>query len=136
MRRFPLHALGACTFAVLLVGCQSALEPVPQVRQPPLPPPVQSLSFEIAGPFQINASGSFSWAAFAFGGSGAYQYRWEVTRLAAQQIPLTTTERELSLFVADSDGDIVLTLTVTSGNEIRVRRFEVRNCIGGCDSGP
>ncbi len=136
MLRFPLHALRACTCAVLLAGCQSAVEPTPQRLQPQPPPPVQSLSFEIAGPFQIDASGSFSWEAFAFGGSGAYQYRWEVTRLAGQQIPSTTTERDLSLFVAHSDGDIVLTLTVTSGSEIRVRRFEVRNCIGGCDSGP
>jgi hypothetical protein len=130
MRRFPFHALHACTCAVLLVGCQSTFEPVP-----PAPPaaPQQSLSFEIAGPSQIDATGSFSWEAFAFGGSGAYQYQWDVTRLAGQQFVTTNTERKLSLFVADGDGDMLLTLTVTSGNEIRVQRFGVRNCIGGCD---
>jgi len=43
----------------------------------------------------------------------------------------TATARELSLLVADTD-DIVLTLTVKSGNEIRVESFGVRNCIAGC----
>ena len=133
MRRFRLPALHSCvTCAVLLIGCQSTLEPV----QPTPPPPAsQSLSFEIAGPSQIDISGPFSWEAFAFGGSGVYQYQWEVTRLALQEIT-TGTGRELSLLVADTDGDMLLTLTVTSGNEVRVQRFGVRNCIGGCDAAP
>jgi len=132
MRRSLFHALRACTCAALLVGCESAVAPV----HPTPPPPAQSLSFEIAGPSRIDATGSFSWEAFAFGGSGAYQYQWDVTRLAGQQFVTTNTERKLSLFVADADGDMLLTLTVTSGNEIRVQRFGVRNCIGGCDSSP
>jgi VCBS repeat-containing protein len=129
MRRFPLPALCAyTTCAVLLVGCQSAVEP----HQPAPPPPSgQSLSFEISGPSQIDASGPFSWEAFAFGASGEYQYRWEVTRQAGQQLT-TTAQRKLSLLVADTDGDLLLTLTVRSGNEIRVESFSVRNCIGGC----
>ena len=54
MRRFPLPALCACTTcAVLLVGCQCAVEP----HQPAPPPPSgQSLSLEISGPSQIHAS--------------------------------------------------------------------------------
>lgn len=129
MRRFPLLALHVCTGAVLLIGCEAAVAPVPPA--PPLPPS-QSLSFEIGGPSRIDANGSFSWEAFVFGGSGAYQYRWEVTRQAGGQITAATSERTLSLLVAEADGDIVLTLTVTSGNEVRVRSFAVRNCIGGC----
>src|SRR4051794_32178031 len=116
MRGFSLHALRACTFAALLVGCQSAVAPVQPTSAPP-PPPGQSVSFEIAGPSQIDTVGSFSWEAFAFGGSGAYQYRWEVTRHTGQQV--FTSERTLSLHVVDTDGDMVLTLTVTSGNQIR-----------------
>ncbi len=128
MRRFRLPALCACTtYAVLLIGCES---PVAIVPPPPAPPPAPSLSFEIAGPGRIDAAGSFHWVAFAFGGSGAYQYRWEVTGPHAS----TTTEQTLSLDVVDTDGDMVLTLTVISGSEIRVRSFGVRNCISGCDS--
>jgi len=130
MRRFPLPALCAyTTCAVLLVGCQSPVAPVPP------PPPVeqgQSLSFQISGPSQIDAGGSFSWEAFAFGGSGAYQYQWEVTRLAGQQYT-AGSERKLSLHVLDTDGDLVLRLTVTSGNQTRVQNLGVRNCIGGCN---
>jgi hypothetical protein len=129
MRRVPLFALTASvTSAVLLVGCQSAVAPV----QPAPPPPAeQSLSFQIAGPSQIDANGSFSWEAFAFGGSGQYQYLWEVTRQAGQQIT-TSTGRELSLLVTYPDGDLVLTLTVTSGSQRRVESLSVSNCIGGC----
>ena len=129
MRHFPLHALRACTCAALLVGCKSTFEVVPQ---PPPPPP--ALSFQIAGPSRIDVSGSFRWEALARGGSGAYQYQWEVTRLAGR-VPTTTpatTEQALSLLVAASDGDMFLTLAVTSGKERRVERFGVKNCIGGC----
>jgi len=132
MRRLPLPALHACTCAVLLIGCQSAVEPI---QQAPPRPPSQSLSFEISGPSQIDADGPFSWEVFAFGGSGQYQYQWRVTPLAGQQLTTTTNGQKLSLLVADGDGDMLLTLTVTSGNEIRVERFAVRNCIGGCETG-
>jgi hypothetical protein len=129
MRRFPLPALHACTCAVLLIGCQSAVAPV---QPTPPPPPSQSLSFEISGPSQIDAGGQFTWEAIAFGGSGAYQYQWEVTRLAGQQYT-AGSERKLSLHVLDTDGDLVLRLTVTSGNQTRVQNHGVRNCIGGCN---
>src|SRR5213075_1777043 len=129
MRRFPLPALYACTTcAVLLIGCQSPVAPV----QPTQPPPEPSLSFEIGGPSRIDAGGSFSWEAIAFGGSGAYQYRWEVTRHAGQQLT-TGSEQKLSLHVLETDGDLVLRLTVTSGDQTRVQNLDVRNCIGGCN---
>jgi hypothetical protein len=131
MRRLPLPALLAC--AVLLVGCESPAalhQATPST--PPRPPTEQSLSFEIAGPSQIDADGTFGWEAVAFGGSGQYQYRWDVTRQAGQQPTSTTTGRGLSLDVTDSDGDIVLRLTVTSGTQTRVESLGVRNCIGGC----
>jgi len=140
MRRFPLAALRGCaTYAVLLVGCQSTV--APDLSTPPPPPAQPSLSFEISGPSRIDANGPFGWEAFAFGGSGAYHYQWEVTRQAGQQATatqaaLTTTERKLSLLVTETDGSMVLRLTVTSGNEVRVESFDVRNCIGGCDAGP
>jgi hypothetical protein len=134
MRRFPFPALLACTTCVvLLVGCESPVafqQTTPST--PSRPPTEQSLSFEIAGPSQIDADGTFSWEAFAFGGSGQYQYRWEVTRQAGQQPTTTTTGRGLSLHVTDTDGDIVLRLTVTSGTQTRVESLAVRNCIGGC----
>src|SRR5258705_12591629 len=85
MRRFPLHALRACTCAALLVGCQSAVAPVqPTMTTPPPPPPAQSLSFEIAGPSRIDAGGAFTWEGFSFGGSGAVQNRWGTRHHAAE----------------------------------------------------
>jgi len=134
MHRFPLPALYACTAcAALLVGCQSpvALDQTTAPR-PPAQPTQPTLSFEISGPSQIDTNGPFSWVAFAFGGSGQYQYRWDVTRQAGQQPITTSSERGLSLLVTDSDGDMVLRLTVTSGNQTRVESLAVRNCIGGC----
>jgi len=134
MPRFPLPALRACTTcAVLLVGCQSPVAPVQSTAtRPPAQPAQPGLSFEIAGPSRIETTGPFSWVAFAFGGSGQYQYRWEVTRQGEQQPTTTTSEQGLSLLVTDSDGDMVLRLTVTSGNQTRVESLAVRNCIGGC----
>lgn len=135
MRRFPLPALRACTTcAVLLVGCQSTV--APDQATPPPPPAQPSLSFQIGGPSRIDAKGPFSWEAFAFGGSGEYQYRWEVTRQAGQQPTTTTIERKLSLLVTHTDGDIGLRVTVTSGTQTKVESFAVRNCIGGCEAGP
>ena len=134
MPRFPLPALRACTTcAVLLVSCQSpvALNQTTATR-PPAQPTQPGLSFEIAGPSQIDTNGPFSWEAFAFGGSGQYQYWWEVTRQGEQQPTTTTSGRKLSLLVIDTDGDMVLRLTVTSGNQTRVESLAVRNCIGGC----
>lgn len=131
MRRFPLTAL----LGVLLVGCQSSVAPyVPTPQQPS----GQSLSFEISGPSRIDYNGPVSWEAFAFGGSGAYQYRWEVTRLAGTQAAITTqattttVDRRFSLLVTETDGNLVLRVTVTSGDQVRVENFAVRNCIGGC----
>ena len=130
MHRFPLPALTTC--AVLLVGGQSPVA----LDQPTSPPPAQagqlSLSFEIGGPSQIDTKGPFSWEAFAFGGSGQYQYWWEVTRQGEQQSTTTTSGRTLSLLVTDTDGDMSLRLTVTSGNQTRVESLAVRNCIGRC----
>jgi hypothetical protein len=132
MRRVPLPVLLACTtYTVLLVGCQSTV--APKLSTPPASP---ALSFEIAGPSRIDANGPFSWDAIAFGGSGQYQYRWEVTRQAGQQPTTTTTGRKLSLVVTDTDGDMVLRLTVTSGDQTRAVTLAVRNCIGGCNAGP
>jgi len=129
MRHLPLPALYACTAcAVLLIGCESAVAPV---QPTPPPPPAQSLSFQISGPSQIDVSGSFSWEAFAFGGSGEYQYLWEVTRQAGQQITVSRG-RWLALLVTDTDGDLVLRLTVTSGNQRRVESLSVSNCIARC----
>ena len=127
MRRFPLHAYATC--AVLLIGCQSA-DPISSVPSAPPPPSGQSLSLEISGPSQIDAKGSFSWEAFAFGGSGAYQYEWIVTSSAGEFIA-GGTERELSLVVTGNN-DFLLTLTVSSGGQERVESLEVTNCIGGC----
>ena len=133
MRRFPFPALLACTAcAVLLVGCESPAALHQSTSSTPPTPTQQSLSFEISGPSQIDADGTFGWEAFAFGGSGQYQYRWEVTRQARQQPTTTTTGPGLSLHVTDTDGDIVLRLTVTSGAQTRVETLAVKNCIGGC----
>jgi len=138
MRRFPLLALRACTCAMLLVGCRATVDPGP--FSPP-PPPPQSVSFEISGPSRIDSSGPFSWQAIVFGGSGEYRYRWEVTHQAGQQSASTaqqpipaSTDRTLSLLVTDTDGDMVLRLTVTSDDQANVQSFRVRNCIRGCDA--
>jgi hypothetical protein len=133
MRRFPLRALRVCTGAVLLVACQSLVAPdQPTAPRPPAQPAQPSLSFQIAGPSRIDTNGPYAWEAFAFGGSGQYQYQWEVTRRGGQQLTTTTFARKLSLLVTDTDGDMVLRLTVTSGTLTRVESLGVRNCIGGC----
>ena len=126
MRRFPLHAYATC--AALLIGCES-----PVAVSPPAPPPNSepSLSVEISGPSQIDANGLFSWAAFAFGGSGAYRYDWIVANKSGKSI-MTTTQQKVSLRVSDTDGDLLLTLTVASGSQQSVETFRVTNCIGGC----
>jgi hypothetical protein len=138
MLRFPLVALRGCvTGAVLLIGCQSPVAPNLSTPPPPPPPPAQSfLSVEIAGPSRIDANGRFGWEAYAFGGSGEYHYLWEVTRQPGQPATPVTIERKLSLLVTETDGNLVLRLTVTSGNQVKVESFGVRNCIGGCDVGP
>jgi hypothetical protein len=127
MLRFPLHAYATC--AVLLIGCQSAVAPLPPA--PPAPPDVP-LSFQISGPSQIDTNGPFSWEAFAFGGSGFYEYQWLVTNRVGTLIT-SAINRKLSLLVDDTDGDLLLTMRVTSGGKTRVDTFAVRNCIGGCD---
>ena len=129
MRRISAFA----TLAVLLVGCQSPIPTDPEKSQP-----TPSLSAEIAGPSQINAIGQFSWEAFAFGGSGAYQYQWEVARQLGEQattatlVGTTGTQRKLSLQITGSGGDLLLRLTVRSGDQAYIGSIEVRNCIGGC----
>jgi len=127
MYRFPLHALAAFACAALLAACQSSVAPL----LPP-PPPDQPVWFEISGPSRIDANGSFSWEAIAFGGSGDYRYHWDVTRQAGQQAATATNGRMLSLPVTGTDGDMVLKVTVTSGTQTNVASFGVRNCIGGC----
>ena len=129
MRHFPLHAYAAC--AVLLIGCNSPVAPILSSAPPPPPPSGQSLSLEISGPSQLDSKGSFSWEAFAFGGSGAYQYEWVVTSSAGELIA-AGTQRELSLLITGND-DLLVTLTVTSGRQTRVESLEVTNCVGGCE---
>src|SRR2546430_16142383 len=103
MPRFPLPALRACTTcAVLLVGCQSPVAPVQSTApRPPAQPTQPTLSFEISGPSQIDTNGPFIWVAFAFGGSGQYQYRRDVTRQAGQQPITNISDRGMSLLVTD-----------------------------------
>ena len=139
MRRFPLPALLGCTIcAVLLVGCGS---PVGPYHATPSASPDPTLSFQIGGPSQIDAAGVFSWQVFAlYGGSGVYQYQWDVTHLggpqAATRIPAgVTTEPRLSLLVSENVGNMLVRLTVTSGDQVRVQTFVVRNCIDGCVAG-
>ena len=124
MRRFPLPALAV---VALLVGCQSTVEPV---LAPPAPPVQRTLSFQIAGPTRIDAKGSFTWEAIAFGGSGAYQYQWQVTSQAGSQG--NGTGRRLALIVTAADGDLLLSVRVSSGSQSKAQSVRVRNCIGGC----
>lgn len=139
MRRFPLPALLGCTIcAVLLVGCGSPIGPYHATRSASADP---TLSFQIGGPSRIDAAGLFSWEVFAlYGGSGVYQYQWEVTHLggpqAATRIPAgVTTEPRLSLLVSENGGNMLVRLTVTSGDQVRVGNFVVKNCIDGCVAG-
>ena len=129
MVRFPLPALAACTAcAVLLIGCEYPVEPVH--RRPE--PPAQPISIEIAGPVRIDANGAYTWEAIVLGGSGDNRYQWGVTSQGGQQPTTTTTERRLLLRVTGTDGDVLLRLTVASGDQTRVRSFGVKNCISGC----
>jgi len=130
MHRSPLSAFGVCTTCVvLLMGCESPVAP----QHPASPPPAQpALSVEITGPSQIDAEGTANWNAFAFGGSGSYQYEWVITRQAGEPLTRTATGPRLSLLVTSGDGDLLVSLSVSSGNESNGRSFRVRNCVGGC----
>ena len=133
MRRLQLSALRAgTTSALLLMGCQSSVAPGPLTP----PPEETSLSVEIGGPSRIDTAGNVTWEGYAFGGSGAYRYQWDVTHQASQQSAATTTGQRLSFIVAANDGDYLLKLTVTSGNQARIQSLEVRNCVGGCRAAP
>ena len=129
MRRYPFSALGICsTCVVLLAGCESTVAPI----LPPPPAGNPALSFEITGPIRIDAEGTFNWNAYAFGGSGEYQYRWEVTRQSGTPLTTSVTGPYLSLLVTTADGDLQVSLSVSSGTESSGRSFNVRNCVGGC----
>jgi hypothetical protein len=129
MRRFPFPALHACIIsAVLLIGCEYPVEPVYPHAQPQAEP----ISIMIAGPARIDANGAYTWEAIVIGGSGAYSYQWGVTSQGGQQPTTTTTERRLLLRVNGTDGDVLLKLTVASGDQTGVRSFGVKNCISGC----
>ncbi len=132
MRRLQLHALRACTTsALVLVGCRSTFE-----LGPSTPSQETALSVEIGGPSRIDTAGNVTWEGYAFGGSGTYQYRWDVTHQASQQSGTTTNGRRLSFVVSANDGDYLLNLTVTSGTQARIQSLEVRNCVGGCRAAP
>ena len=126
MRRFPLPAYATC--AALLIGCQSPVAVVPPAAPARSEP---SLSLEISGPSRIDNDDPHSWAAFAFGGSGSYEYHWIVTNQSGESI-MTTTKQEFSLHVKDTDGDVLLALTVASGSQKKAETFRVRNCIDTC----
>src|SRR2546428_12886120 len=113
MRRLPLPALHAgITCAVLLVACQSPVE-LPPPRQSP--PPAPSVSFEIAGPSRIDAGGSFTWGAFAFGGPRGYQYPGGGKRPAGEP-PATPKGRSVSPPLLGNDGGPAVGVTGGSGN--------------------
>ena len=126
MYRIPRIAIPACA-TLFLLACESGS------FDPPPPPPQsasRALSFEISGPSQIHAEGTYSWEAFAFGGTGEYQYQWDVTRRAG--IVTTMTQKKLSLHILESDGNFSLKLTVTSGAQAISQNRDVRNCISAC----
>jgi len=128
MYRIPRLAVPACV-TLFLLGCESPVAPWHPTNQPPPPPP--PLSVEISGPSQIDAEGTYTWEAFAFGGSGAYQYQWDVTRHAGGAVK-TFTQRKLSLHILATDGDYSLKLTLTSGAEVRSESLDVSNCMSRC----
>ena len=127
MYRIPRLAVPVCA-TLFLLGCES---PVAAPPPPPQPPPPVQLSVEITGPSEIRAEGTYSWQAFAMGGSGAYQYQWDVTSHAGGAVR-TMTGPKLTLHVLEADGDFSLTLTVTSGAAVRSDNRDVSNCINRC----
>src|SRR2546430_9068136 len=104
MRRFPLHALRACTCAVLLVGCQSTVAPIVLPASPPTPP----VSVEISGPSRVDAKGPYRWEAFAFGGSRGFCFRLVVMRQAGDS--MANTLQTLLLLLTHPAGGHGLTL--------------------------
>ena len=78
---------------------------------------------------QIDAEGTYSWEAHAFGGSGEYQFKWDVTRRGTV---ITITQRKVSLHILESDGNFSLKLTVTSGAQVKSANLDVANCINPC----
>lgn len=127
MYRIPRLAVAGCA-TLFLLGCESPIPPQHSITEPASP---ALLTVEIIGPSQINAEGTYSWEAFVYGGSGAYQYQWDVTRHASGAVT-TVTQRNVTLHVVRSDGDFSLKLTLTSGADTRSQNLDVTNCISAC----
>jgi hypothetical protein len=120
--------LRVCACVVLLAGCESSVAPI----LPAPPPPSPAISIEITGPSRVDVDGTYRWQAWAFGGAGDFRYRWEVTR-QGQQSPISDGQK-LAMLVTGNDGDLMLLVTVTSGDQTAVGSFRVRNCISVCKS--
>jgi subtilisin family serine protease len=84
---------------------------------PPPPPPPPPLSAYISGPSQVTQKGTYTFEAFPSGGSGSYSYQWQITWVQSGYSYAAGTQKTQSLVIAPYDGEVVLTVTVTSGSE-------------------
>jgi subtilisin family serine protease len=83
--------------------------------QPPPPPP--PLSAYISGPSQVTQKGTYTFEAFPSGGSGSYSYQWHITWVASGYSYAAGTQKTQSLVISPWDGEVVLTVIVTSGSQ-------------------
>ena len=133
--------------AVASLGLSLACRPeaaVGIVTPPPPPPPLESLqplAVEVYGVSRVLRPGTYFYQATASGGSGEYQFRWEVSSgpVAAavrteppETVTYVTPDGYYMLHIGSGDGDLMVRVTVTAGSEQTTRSIFVRNCIGGC----
>lgn len=139
MNRF-LSSLAVVLFGLSL-ACRESTGIVPPAPPPPPVEPVLPLTVELSGQLKIERAGAYFYHARASGGSGEYQFGWEVSS-GPVAAAMRTTEPEpvtyvipdgyYMLHVSRGDGDLIVKVVVTAGSEQVSKSMFVRNCIGGC----
>lgn len=137
----------AVALLILSLGCRP--EAITGSTPPdPAVPPVTSvalLAVELSGQPKIQREGTYFYQARPSGGSGKYEFRWDVSSgpvatAVRTGIPDAVTyaipDGYYMLRVRRGDGDLVVRVTVTAGDEQATSAIYVRNCIGGCTAQP
>ncbi len=132
---------------ILSLGCRP--EAITGSTLPgPVNPPVATaalLSVELSGQPTIQREGTYFYEARASGGSGKYEFRWEVSSGPVAAAVRTETPDPVTYVIPDGyymlrvrrgDGDWVVRVTVIAGTEQATSTIYVRNCIGGCTPQP
>ncbi len=91
------------------------------------------LEVSISGPTYIDVEGSYTWEAMPSNGDGSYVYQWSVYWYNLGTWQTLGTGKTQSLYIAESDGDFEIKVTVTSAGQSASDQMYVENAI--CTSG-